>query len=91
MLGVDLDCQLVERAKEMAANLFMSSGMMAKDSLQFETLNVVTEAEKRDQMWRSYLNARNRSRFDVVFCFSTTMWVRLEPAVHSSASFRGIF
>jgi len=72
MLGVDLDCQLVERAREMSSGL----QLMATDySLSFETLNVVTEAEKRDQMWRSYLTARNRSRFDVVFCFSTTMWV----------------
>jgi hypothetical protein len=72
MLGVDLDCQLVERAREMSSGL----QLMATDySLSFETLNVVTEEEKRDQMWRSYLAARNRSRFDVVFCFSTTMWV----------------
>ena len=72
MLGVDLDCQLVERAREMSSGL----QLMATDySLSFETLNVVTEEEKRDHMWRSYLAARNRSRFDVVFCFSTTMWV----------------
>lgn len=75
MLGVDLDAQLVERANTDSANRVQSA------SLQFRALNVVTAAEERDELWSRYLascaGGVGRKRFDVAFCFSTTMWIHL--------------
>ena len=71
VLGVDLDAQLVERAKE-------NSKEVKPATLRFKTLNVVTEAEERDRLLARYLEDQGgRKRFDVAFCFSTTMWVHL--------------
>lgn len=71
MLGVDLDRQLVERANETIAN-------QPESEVKFETLNVVTQTEDRDRLWSRYLESHGgRKRFDVAFCFSTTMWVHL--------------
>ena len=70
MLGVDLDGQLIERARE------MTSPDLAH-LVEFETLNVVTQPHERDAAWTRYLEQRVRKRFDAVFCFSTTMWIHL--------------
>ncbi|KAK4019809.1 hypothetical protein OUZ56_001816 [Daphnia magna] len=72
MMGVDLDAQLVQRANEAISNELESK-------LQFQTVNVVAEAEERDQLLSRYLETHEsgRKRFDIAFCFSTTMWVHL--------------
>lgn len=72
MMGVDLDAQLVERAQAGVPPEMQSV-------LQFRTVNVMTEVETRDQLWRSYLEnlVDGKKRFDIAFCFSTTMWVHL--------------
>lgn len=72
MMGVDLDAQLVQRANEAISNELQSK-------LQFETLNIVTETEERDQLLNRYLETHDsgRKRFDIAFCFSTTMWIHL--------------
>lgn len=73
MMAVDLDGQLIERARE------MTSADQAR-VLTFETLNVVTQPNERDHMWSRYLEQQKepvRKRFDAAFCFSTTMWIHL--------------
>lgn len=73
MMGVDLDSQLVERANEKSSQKDSTTSTM-----QFKTLNVVTEVEERDRLWGRYLqDSSGRERFDVAFCFSTTMWIHL--------------
>ncbi|XP_057371081.1 pre-miRNA 5'-monophosphate methyltransferase-like [Daphnia carinata] len=72
MMGVDLDAQLVERANEAISNELESK-------LQFHTLDFVAKAEERNQLLSRYLETHQsgRKRFDIAFCFSTTMWVHL--------------
>jgi hypothetical protein len=72
MMGVDLDPQLVQRANETIAN-------EPESDVQFHALNVVTQVEERDQLWNRYLESQEpeRKRFDIAFCFSTTMWIHL--------------
>lgn len=49
-----------------------------ESKLLFQTLNIVTETEERDRILTSYLMSQGgRKRFDIVFCFSTTMWIHL--------------
>lgn len=68
MLAVDLDPVLIERANE----------VQLPDSLiKFETCDV-TDTTNRDVQWRSYLDSVSSGRrFDLITCFSTTMWIHL--------------
>ena len=66
MLGVDLDPTLIDRARSKYADV---------EHARFECLNVT---ESSFETFRaSYFENNNIKTFDVVCCFSTTMWVHL--------------
>ncbi|XP_012141805.2 putative RNA methyltransferase CG11342 isoform X2 [Megachile rotundata] len=64
LLGVDLDPILIERARERNPR---------PDRIIFECLDFLDE----DRTLHEYLRRFEKSRFDVVFCFSVTMWIHL--------------
>ncbi|XP_076178327.1 putative RNA methyltransferase CG11342 [Ptiloglossa arizonensis] len=66
LLGVDLDPILIERAR--GAN-------PRPDRIIFECLDFVNE--DCNPTLEGYLHRFEKSRFDVVFCFSVTMWIHL--------------
>lgn len=66
LLGVDLDPILIHRARDRNPR---------PDRIVFECLDFL--AEDSDRMVCEYLKRFERSRFDVVFCFSITMWIHL--------------
>jgi SAM-dependent methyltransferase len=67
LIGMDLDPMLIEKARERNPR---------PDHLTFECLNFLSE-EGPGEILRKYLARLNKTRFDVVFCFSITMWVHL--------------
>ncbi|XP_012234421.2 probable RNA methyltransferase CG11342 [Linepithema humile] len=66
LIGVDLDPTLIERARERNPR---------PDRVTFECLNFLSE--DCDETLRGYLAQVHKTRFDVVFCFSITMWIHL--------------
>lgn len=66
LLGVDLDPILIERARERNPH---------PDRVTFECLDFLSE--DCDDTLKRYLDKFHKSRFDVVFCFSITMWIHL--------------
>ncbi|KAF7996568.1 hypothetical protein HCN44_002214 [Aphidius gifuensis] len=65
MLGVDLDGVLIERARDSNENL----------SISYKCLDVVSD--ECDKVLNDYLKTFERNKFDVIFCFSITMWIHL--------------
>jgi len=65
VLAVDIDPDLVTRAKEIKANC----------KVTFQTLDLMSE--KAEGMLNSFLAEYDREAFDFVFCFSVTMWIHL--------------
>lgn len=68
LIGVDLDPILIERARERNPR---------RDRLTFECLDFLSEDQQSYETLRKYLAQLNKTRFDVVFCFSVTMWIHL--------------
>ncbi|XP_017889499.2 probable RNA methyltransferase CG11342 isoform X2 [Ceratina calcarata] len=66
LLGVDLDPILIERARERNRR---------PDRIIFECLDFLDE--DRNRTLAKYLRRFEKSRFDVVFCFSVVMWIHL--------------
>ncbi|XP_076658837.1 putative RNA methyltransferase CG11342 [Halictus rubicundus] len=66
LLGVDLDPILIERAQERNPR---------PDRIVFECLDFFGEESNRTL--EEYLQRFEKPRFDVVFCFSVTMWIHL--------------
>ncbi|XP_012537687.1 probable RNA methyltransferase CG11342 [Monomorium pharaonis] len=66
LIGVDLDPILIEKARERNPR---------PDRLTFECLDFLSE--DCDETLSRYLAQLNKTRFDVVFCFSITMWIHL--------------
>ncbi|XP_024885439.1 probable RNA methyltransferase CG11342 [Temnothorax curvispinosus] len=66
LIGVDLDPILIEKARERNPR---------PDRLTFERLDFLSE--DCDETLKRYLAQLNKTRFDVVFCFSITMWIHL--------------
>ncbi|KAG7201337.1 hypothetical protein KM043_004107 [Ampulex compressa] len=66
LLGVDLDPILIERAR--AEN-------PRPDRMIFERLDFLSQ--DCDRILHEHLEQFQKSRFDVVFCFSITMWIHL--------------
>ncbi|CAD6998197.1 probable RNA methyltransferase CG11342 [Ceratitis capitata] len=66
ILGVDIDAELVKRAKD--SNEFPSN--VSYDNLDIMDANALNRIKE-------YLFKRNRKRFDVVSSFSITMWIHL--------------
>ncbi|XP_015429265.1 PREDICTED: probable RNA methyltransferase CG11342 [Dufourea novaeangliae] len=66
LLGVDLDPILIERARERNPR---------PDRIIFECLDFLSEDSNRTL--EEHLRRHEKLRFDVVFCFSVTMWIHL--------------
>lgn len=66
LIGVDLDPILIERARERNPR---------PDRVTFECLDFLSE--DCGETLRRYLAQVHKTRFDVVFCFSVTMWIHL--------------
>ncbi|XP_033176854.1 probable RNA methyltransferase CG11342 [Bombus impatiens] len=66
LLGIDLDPILIERARERNPR---------PNRIVFECLDFLIE--DRNGTLDEYLRRLEKSRFDVVFCFSVTMWIHL--------------
>ncbi|XP_074101013.1 putative RNA methyltransferase CG11342 isoform X2 [Cotesia typhae] len=67
LLGIDLDPILIERARE--NNTY-------PQSITFECLDFVL-SQNRDDIIETYLKKFQKNKFDVIFCFSVTMWIHL--------------
>lgn len=65
LLGVDLDPILIDRAR--AQN--------STPKIKFECLDFLSKESKT--VLFEYLESIKRTRFDVAFCFSITMWIHL--------------
>lgn len=73
-LAIDVDENLVQNAKE---KLFEDeANIYTKNSIQFLTLNMM-DADHIDEIFETYLKRLNKSTFDILFCFSVTMWIHL--------------
>ncbi|XP_011643723.1 probable RNA methyltransferase CG11342 isoform X2 [Pogonomyrmex barbatus] len=66
LIGIDLDPILIERARERNPR---------PDCVTFECLDFLSE--DCGEILRGYLARMNKTRFDVAFCFSITMWIHL--------------
>jgi Bicoid-interacting protein 3 (Bin3) len=67
ILGVDVDPVLVQRSIQ--SNCF-------ENNVTFQLANVLCDKD-RCSVINSYLLKKDKVRFDVVFCFSVTMWIHL--------------
>lgn len=65
ILAVDISKELIEKAVETNQN----------PCITFETLDICAESGKKTI--KQYLSAFKRNCFDVVFCFSITMWIHI--------------
>lgn len=66
VLGVDLDPVLIQRARESHLN----------SSVDFECLDFCCTHD-RDNIIENYLKRFDKEKFNVIFCFSITMWIHL--------------
>lgn len=67
LLGIDLDGILIDRARE---------HNRMPDKLEFQRLDFSSD-ENRQEIINGYLGKHQRTRFDVIFCFSIVMWIHL--------------
>nr|CAD7438446.1 unnamed protein product [Timema bartmani] len=67
ILGVDIDPVLVERARR--SNIH-------RDNVLYDCVDV-TRDQDREELFSQYLWKHGRAKFDIVFCFSVTMWIHL--------------
>jgi hypothetical protein len=65
ILGIDLDPILIARAEE--ANKYTSN-------VTYKCINYMQDSESTISL---YLKQHNKNYFDVIFCFSVTMWIHL--------------
>ncbi|XP_050310168.1 probable RNA methyltransferase CG11342 [Anthonomus grandis grandis] len=64
ILGIDIDPILIQRASEKNSS----------DNVSFKCFDIMTEDKDFVQ---KELEVFNREKFDIVFCFSITMWIHL--------------
>ncbi|CAG2060473.1 unnamed protein product, partial [Timema podura] len=67
ILGVDIDPVLVERARH--SNIH-------RDNVLYDCVDVTCDQD-REELFSQYLWKHGRAKFDIVFCFSVTMWIHL--------------
>ena len=66
ILGIDVDAQLVDAARAKIKN--------HQAKIQFQCCDIVNGD---DQVIEEFLRENNRAKFDVIFCFSVSMWIHL--------------
>ncbi|TRY61523.1 hypothetical protein TCAL_13018, partial [Tigriopus californicus] len=77
ILGIDIDAHLIQRAQD----------QVAQPNVRFECLDFMSsESSSRIQ---PYLTERGRSRFDVIFAFSVSMWIHLNHGDAGLSTFLG--
>ncbi|KAK3907242.1 putative RNA methyltransferase, partial [Frankliniella fusca] len=64
-LGIDIDPVLIERARELNS---------CPDQITFECMDFMSE--RGSEVFKEHLS-KCRGQFDVIFCFSVTMWIHL--------------
>lgn len=67
VFGIDIDPTLIERATE--ANQY-------RENVFYSCCNVM-ESENGEMCIANYLKSHSKARFDVICCFSITMWIHL--------------
>ena len=65
-MGIDLDDVLITRSKE--SNIF-------PNEVTFQRLDIMEENAPSQLLM--YLHTHKRNEFDIISCFSTTMWIHL--------------
>ncbi|XP_046961698.1 probable RNA methyltransferase CG11342 [Vanessa cardui] len=65
ILGIDIDPTLIERAQERNTN----------NAISFVTIDITTE--NGCKQIQEYIKNENKDMFDIVFCFSVTMWIHI--------------
>ncbi|XP_066305413.1 pre-miRNA 5'-monophosphate methyltransferase-like [Branchiostoma lanceolatum] len=68
IMGCDIDNILIQRAAE---------NNRRTDRLTFQSLDYMS-TEQRQETLGGYLQRFGRTKFDVTFCFSVTMWIHLQ-------------
>ncbi len=76
--GIDLDETLVQRARERSKD---------DPGITFERLDIMDD--DAEESLRSYLASAGRTKFDVAFCFSVSMWIHLNHGDSGLALFLG--
>lgn len=66
ILGIDLDSDLITRSKE--SNKYT-------DHIIFEKMDIMQDSSI--SQLQSFLQKYNKTKFDMITCFSTTMWIHL--------------
>ncbi|GFT91723.1 pre-miRNA 5'-monophosphate methyltransferase [Nephila pilipes] len=66
IMGIDLDGDLISRSKE--SNKY-------KDHIIYEQIDIMEDSSLIQL--QSFLQKYNKTKFDLVTCFSTTMWIHL--------------
>ncbi|XP_077997816.1 pre-miRNA 5'-monophosphate methyltransferase-like [Glandiceps talaboti] len=67
-LGCDIDDSLIQRANESNPH---------PDNINFKTLDVMNK-EMCESLFSDYLSQQNMEQFNIIFCFSITMWIHLQ-------------
>lgn len=65
ILAIDIDPTLIERAQERNTNR----------NISFATSDITTE--KGCKLIKDYIHNENKDKFDIIFCFSVTMWIHI--------------
>ncbi|KAG6455826.1 probable RNA methyltransferase CG11342 [Manduca sexta] len=65
ILGIDIDPTLIQRANE-TNNV---------PGISYMTSNIMNETDRLDI--HKYLETHGKQKFDIIFCFSVTMWIHL--------------
>ncbi|XP_051158227.1 pre-miRNA 5'-monophosphate methyltransferase [Leptopilina boulardi] len=66
LLGIDLDSKLIDKAQLQCPT---------SSVIKFECLDFLSQ--DREQLISDHLKSINKSKFNVAFCFSITMWIHL--------------
>ena len=74
MLAIDVDDKLIEVAEEKMEEDERSG--CAKENISFLALDVM-KLNEADNTFKTYLERLRKRRFDIIFCFSVTMWIHL--------------
>ena len=74
LLAIDVDDKLIEVAKEKMEEDERSG--CAKENITFLALDVM-KLNEADNTFKTYLERLRKRRFDIIFCFSVTMWIHL--------------
>ncbi|XP_026756952.2 probable RNA methyltransferase CG11342 [Galleria mellonella] len=78
ILAIDIDHNLIQRAHETNINT----------NISFAALNVMNETKY--EIIKKFLTHHKRKLFDIIFCFSVTMWIHLNNGDEGLKKFLGI-